>query len=86
MTLASLISDIYESLTFTEVRADAPVEDTPEQAEEAEEEEPEDVFPALVEGASTLVAATGSIALPIGCLLVEASSASGFQLTARTSY
>lgn len=54
MTLASLISDIYESLTFTEVRAEEPAEEAPEQAEEEEEEEPEDVMPTLLEGTLVL--------------------------------
>ncbi|TGZ84121.1 Non-heme 11 kDa protein of cytochrome bc1 complex [Ascodesmis nigricans] len=50
MPLATLISDIYEALTVSEVHAEAPpAEEQAEEAEEEEEEEPEDVFPALQE-------------------------------------
>jgi hypothetical protein len=61
MTLSSFISDIYASLTVTEVHAEAPpaepeveeaepVKEEEPEAEEEEEEEPEDPFPALLEG------------------------------------
>lgn len=64
MPLASLISDLYEALTVSEVHADVPpAEEQAEEAEEQEEEEeeePEDIFPALQEGESNVLLAIGS--------------------------
>jgi ubiquinol-cytochrome c reductase subunit 6 len=65
MSLTSFISDLYSSITVSDVHAEAPltepeteqepandekVEEPEPEEEEEEEEEPEDPFPALLEG------------------------------------